>query len=215
MAEPKSIAISTIPIPKLTALMNNFICNTITHLNKLSVKGDEKLAEFDKKLNDLEIMTTLLESKLNSLPEKITSTYPQLEPTTLDDLIPGVGDRDNKVEEEPLQEEPPQPPPIDPPIKNKEPQSSKDNNQNNQKKDENSEKNQEGIGEVKANLSPEEELNNFLEEHEDFKGLYKMLKVGIPTRGVKQKATDNQLDMDLFDQLIVIAHKVNPSISLE
>ena len=211
MAEPKSIAISTIPIPKLTALMNNFICNTITHLNKLSVKGDEKLAEFDKKLNDLEIMTTLLESKLNSLPEKITSTYPQLEPTTLDDLIPGVGDGDNKVEEEPKQ-----PPPIDPPGKNS--QSSQDNNQNNQiqeEKDENVEQAQEGIGEVKANLSPEEELNNFLEEHEDFKGLYKMLKVGIPTRGVKQKATDNQLDMDLFDQLIVIAHKVNPSISLE
>ena len=211
MAEPKSIAISTIPIPKLTALMNNFICNTITHLNKLSVKGDEKLAEFDKKLNDLEIMTTLLESKLNSLPEKITSTYPQLEPTTLDDLIPGVGDRDNKVEEEPKQ-----PPPIDPPGKNS--QSSQDNNQNNQiqeEKDENVEQAQERIGEVKANLSPEEELNNFLEEHEDFKGLYKMLKVGIPTRGVKQKATDNQLDMDLFDQLIVIAHKVNPSISLE
>ena len=209
--ESKSIAISTIPIPKLTALMNNFICNSITHLNKLSVKGDEKLAEFDKKLNDLEIMTTLLEAKLNSLPEKITSTYPELEPTTLDDLIPGVGDRDNKVEEEP-----PQPPPINPPDKDR--HSSQDNNQNNQiedKKVENNEQHQERIEEVKANLSPEDELNNFLEEHEDFKGLYKMLKFGIPTRGVKQKATENQLDMDLFDQLIVIAHKVNSSISLE
>ncbi len=96
--EQKSLAISTIPIPKLTVLMNNFICNTVTHLNKLSVKGDEKLAEFDKKLNDLEIMTTLLEAKLNSLPEKITSTYPPIEPTSLIDVnhdisnsIPGSG----------------------------------------------------------------------------------------------------------------------------
>ena len=54
----KSIGISTIPIGKLTVVMNNFISNTINHLNKLSVKGDEKLAEFDKKLDDLEIMTT-------------------------------------------------------------------------------------------------------------------------------------------------------------
>ena len=47
--EQKSLTKSTIPITKLTVLMNNFICNIITHLNKLSVKGDEKLAEFDKK----------------------------------------------------------------------------------------------------------------------------------------------------------------------
>ena len=59
--------------------MNNFILNTINHLNKISVKGDEKLQEFDEKLNDLEIMTTLLESKLNSLPANITSTYPEIQ----------------------------------------------------------------------------------------------------------------------------------------
>ena len=88
--EQKTITISTIPIPKLTLVMNNFITNTVNHLNKLSVKGDEKLAEFDKKLNDLEIMTTLLEAKLNSLPEKITSTYPPLEKLDLDDITPVI-----------------------------------------------------------------------------------------------------------------------------
>ena len=75
-SEQKMVTISTIPISKLSIIMNNFVANTITHLNKLSVKGDEKLAEFDKKLNDLDVMTTLLEAKLNSLPEQITSTYP-------------------------------------------------------------------------------------------------------------------------------------------
>ena len=80
--------VCTIPLAKLTVVMNNFIANTITHLNKLSVKGDEKLAQFDTKLNDLDVMTTLLEAKLNSLPEKITSTYPPLEEVNLDDINP-------------------------------------------------------------------------------------------------------------------------------
>ena len=80
--------ITTIPLTKLTVVINNFIANTITHLNKLSVKGDQKLSEFDNKLNDLDAMTTLLEAKLNSLPEKITSTYPPLQDVSLDDLNP-------------------------------------------------------------------------------------------------------------------------------
>ena len=87
MAESRTIPVDTIPLPKLAIVMNNFIANTINHLNKLSVKGDEKLAEFDNKLDDLDRMTTLLESKLFSLPEKITSTYPPLEECGLDDLI--------------------------------------------------------------------------------------------------------------------------------
>ena len=88
--DQKVISITTIPLTKLTVVINNFIANTITHLNKLSVKGDEKLSEFDNKLNDLDAMTTLLEAKLNSLPEKITSTYPPLEPVTLPDVNPSI-----------------------------------------------------------------------------------------------------------------------------
>ena len=82
--------ISTIPLNKLTVVINNFIANTITHLNKLSVKGDQKLSEFDNKLNDLDAMTTLLEAKLNSLPENITSTYPALQEVGLDDINPVI-----------------------------------------------------------------------------------------------------------------------------
>ena len=86
--DQKMISIEPIPLTKLTVVINNFIANTITHLNKLSVKGEEKLSEFDNKLNDLDAMTTLLEAKLKSLPENITSTYPPLEPVNLDDIIP-------------------------------------------------------------------------------------------------------------------------------
>ena len=205
----KTIAISTIPIPKLTVLMNNFICNTITHLNKLSVKGDEKLAEFDKKLNDLEIMTTLLESKLNSLPEKITSTYPQLQQCNLDDVNPiiianpvsssnvdeasGAGSGGPEV--------PPSPyPDLDEPPKI---------NQNIEEKKENEEQPKEGEGE---GGDPAENLENFLKSHESFRNLYKMIKLHVPLMGVRQKAKINGLDMDVLEELIDKARKVDPSI---
>ena len=210
----KTIAISTIPIPKLTVLMNNFICNTITHLNKLSVRGDEKLAEFDKKLNDLEIMTTLLESKLNSLPEKITSTYPQLQQCNLDDVNPiiianpvsssnadeasGAGRGGPEV--------PPSPyPDLDEPPKN---------NQNIEEKKENEEQPKEGEGEGGEGEGgdPAENLENFLKSHESFRNLYKMIKLHVPLVGVRQKAKINGLDMDVLEELIDKARKVDPSI---
>jgi len=193
--EQRQIAISTIPIPKLTALMNNFICNTITHLNKLSVKGDEKLAEFDKKLNDLEIMTTLLEAKLNSLPEKFTSSYPPLEKINLDDEIPTIYNSSNvEVIEEPK-------PPIEPAIQDGE---NKDKENPDQAAGA-----EEGGGE---DMSPEDALENFLQKNEDYRSLYKMLKIGITINQVQQKVTMNGLDMDVFNELITFAKNVHPNI---
>ena len=86
--QKKTIPLSTIPTSKLTVILNNFIVNTVNHLNKLSVNVDEKLSEFDKKMNDLEVMTTLFEAKLESLPDEIKSTYPPLQPCNLDDVNP-------------------------------------------------------------------------------------------------------------------------------
>ena len=39
-----------------------------------------------------------------------------------------------------------------------------------------------------------------------------MLKLGVPSSGVIQKAKLNQLNMDLITQLIEIAKKLNPNI---
>ena len=210
----KAIAISTIPIPKLSALMNNFICNTVTHLNKLSVKGDEKLAEFDKKLNDLEIMTTLLEAKLNSLPEKITSTYPQLQQCNLDDVNPiiianpvsssnvdeasGAGSGGPEV--------PPSPyPNLDEPPKDNQ------NIEDKQPKKGEGEGGEGGEGEGEGG-DPAENLENFLKSHESFRNLYKMIKLHVPLAGVRQKAKMNGFDMDVLEELIDKASKVDPSI---
>ena len=85
-----ALAINVIPPEKLTIILNDFITKTITHLNKLSINVEDKFQSFDQKLDDLEIMITLLESKLNSLPPEITSTYPQLQQCNLDDVNPVI-----------------------------------------------------------------------------------------------------------------------------
>ena len=194
--EQRQIAISTIPIPKLTALMNNFICNTITHLNKLSVKGDEKLAEFDKKLNDLEIMTTLLEAKLNSLPEKFTSAYPPLEKASLDSPFMGnfIPNPDIKEETDPVVDVPNPPP---------------DGEKGKPDQAIGGEGEGEGGGE---DMSPEDALENFLQKNEDYRSMYKLLKIGANINQVQQKVTINGLDMDIFNELITLARKVHPNI---
>ena len=139
--DQKMISIEPIPLTKLTVVINNFIANTITHLNKLSVKGEEKLSEFDNKLNDLDAMTTLLEAKLKSLPENITSTYPPLEPVNLDDIIPIAIQQPIQVQ---LQ-------------------------QDDDQQIEHQDNEQEQQEENNENLSPEGDLEKFLNENEDLK----------------------------------------------
>ena len=213
MSDAKIIPVNTIPLPKLAIVMNNFIANTINHLNKLSVKGDEKLAEFDNKLNDLDIMTTLLESKLNSLPEKITSTYPPIEQCNLDDPITITitsdlgSNSDNKsgsgstVPPPP----PPPPPPSPPPIPDNIPQPDKDGEGDGSAPDEG--------GENGENMSPEVDLEDFLQKNESLRNIYKMLKLGVPSMQVEGKARMNGTNMDLFKILLEKAKKVNPNIN--
>jgi hypothetical protein len=191
--EQKMISIAPIPLSKLTVVINNFIANTITHLNKLSVKGEEKLSEFDNKLNDLDAMTTLLEAKLNSLPGNITSNYPPLEPINLVDII--------QIDIQQPPENPTEPPKPD------------DDSQDVSKKDEQPEKGPDTKEANKEDLSPEVDLENFLNQNEELKPLYKMIKVGVPLMGVRNKGQSNGIDMDLVEEMIEKAKKVNPSIS--
>ena len=167
--DQKMISIEPIPLTKLTVVINNFIANTITHLNKLSVKGEEKLSEFDNKLNDLDAMTTLLEAKLKSLPENITSTYPPLEPVNLDDIIVQMQQDDD------------QPPVLDEVEQIEHSDDETEKNKNNE------------------NLSPEEDLEKFLNENEDLRDIYKKLKLGIPSFQIFMKAKMNGADENLLN----------------
>ena len=172
------MSITPIPLTKLSVVMNNFITNTLTHLNKLSVKGDEKLAEFDQKLNDLDVMTTLLEAKLNSLPEKITSGYQ-----------PAISSSQERKENDQDQ------------YQNQEDETQKEEMQ------EDEEEEKEG-----EDLSPEEALENFLQKHENFRNIYKMLKMGVPPQAVEQKVKVNALDLDVYNELLEKAKKVLPNL---
>ncbi len=199
--EQKMVSISTIPLSKLSVIMNNFVANTITHLNKLSVKGDEKLAEFDKKLNDLDVMTTLLEAKLNSLPEKITSTYPPLNEVNLDDIIPVI------IQNPPQPVEQPPEPPV-PTI----PDEDKDSKGKQEEGETLPTNGEETVHVEEENLTPQQELDKFLDEHENLKSTYKLLKMGIPTMQVEQKARMNGANLDEITELFELAKKVDPNI---
>ncbi len=185
-----------IPQTKLTAILNNFIINTTNHLNKLSTNVDEKLSEFDKKMHDLEIMTTLFEAKLESLPDEIKSTFPPLQPCNLDDVNPtfSATEINNNLNQQQNEGEN---------------QGQNGENQEQEKIGENGEEKKE---EENLDLSPEEELNKFLEEHSELQSLYKMLKFGVPIIGVTQKANSLGCDMDLVNELFEKAKKVNSSI---
>ena len=187
-----------IPQTKLTAILNNFIINTTNHLNKLSTNVDEKLSEFDKKMHDLEIMTTLFEAKLESLPDEIKSTFPPLQPCNLDDVNPtfSATEINNNLNQQQNEGE-------------NQDQGQNGENQEQEKIGENGEEKKE---EENLDLSPEEELNKFLEEHSELQSLYKMLKFGVPIIGVTQKANSLGCDMDLVNELFEKAKKVNSSI---
>jgi len=202
--QKKTIPLSTIPTSKLTVILNNFIVNTVNHLNKLSLNVDEKLSEFDKKLNDLEVMTTLFEAKLESLPDEIKSTYPPLQPCSLDDVNPVFsGNSSNNIQLE---------------------QKKNEQNKNEEVKHENENKDEEGgekreeekkerEGEEQNELSPEEDLKQFLDKNISFQNIYKMLKVGVPVISAEQKVKINGFDMDLFNELVEKAKKVHPNIN--
>ena len=211
--QKKTIPLSTIPTSKLTVILNNFLVNTVNHLNKLSLNVDEKLSEFDKKMNDLEIMTSLFEAKLESLPDEIKSTYPPLQQCNLDDVNPVFTASAN----------------VNPPsseqntnqTENKEETQNENENKPEEEKNEEEKKEGEGEGESEGGgeeeqkqgeLTPEEDLNQFLNQHNEFQTLFRMLKVGVPIIGAKQKAQLNGLDMDLFNEMIEKAQKVHPNI---
>ena len=199
----KTIPQNTIPTSKLAVILNNFIVNTTNHLNKLSVNVDEKLSEFDKKMNDLEIMTTLFESKIESLPDEIKSTFPPLQPCNLDDVNPSFSASNVNPS---IQQG------NNPAQAQNENQENKENQEGENKEGNEEEEKKEEQPEEEKELTPEDELNKFLDEHEDVRQMYKMLKLGVPSFGVMQKAQMNGYDINIVQELIDKAKKVNPNI---
>jgi hypothetical protein len=205
----KTIPISTIPSSKLTVILNNFIVNTANHLNKLSVNVDQKLSEFDKKMNDLEIMTTLFEAKLESLPDEIKSQYPPLQECSLDDVNPVFSSNsNNNIQSSKQRDEEIKPENKDNVIEGEEDKKKGDKKEEDKKKDEEGEKKDEE-GE-KEELSPIEDLQNFLSKNMQFESLFKSLKYGVHFVRISQQAKLNGVDMDLLNEMYEKAKKAYP-----
>ena len=145
-------------------------------------------------------MTTLFESKLESLPEEIKSTYPPLQQCNLDDVNPVFSS--NIIQNEQNKN-------------NKEGEEKKEDEKKEEKKNEEEQKEEEQKEEEKKQeeLTPEEELENFLKENEDYRRFVKQLKIGIKSYQIEQKERINGLDMDIFNEMLEKAKKVYPKIS--
>ena len=171
-----------------------------------------KLSEFDKKMNDLEIMTTLFEAKLESLPDEIKSSFPPLQSCSLDDLnlVISANSNSNNNNNQKEQNEDGQ--------NKKEIQNENKNEEEEDKKKDEKEEAKEGEeagegGGEQNELSPEEDLRQFLDKNTSFSNLFKMLKIGVPVRSVEQKAKLNGFDMDLLNELVEKAKKAYPNIN--
>ena len=134
-------------------------------------------------------MVNLLESKLNSLPEDISSKYPPLQQCSLNDItpeliIPNIATLASKPEEKIEVKT------IDPAT-----QANEDNIQVEEIKT------KEVVEEEKKPETPEEKLNAFLEKYQadDIDKFYKMLKFGIPSEAVIQKANFTGFNKELIN----------------
>lgn len=185
-----NVVVNTIPVPKLTTMLNDFIVKTVNDLNKLSVHVENKLSSFDNKLREMEIMVTLLEAKLNSLPPEITSKYPDLTYCSLNDINPVINPTTTQVEATK---------PVEPIV---EVQSENKNGENLNNNIEYIENNNPSIPEpvLEVEETPEQKLKNFLEKEnsEDLQNMHKMLKFGIPEQAVRQKAMITDFDPELL-----------------
>lgn len=159
----------------------------------MSTTVETKLADFDNRLDNLDKMITLLEYKLNSLPDDVTSKYPPLSHCSLDDVNPEIMNLDmlnghhgngaavySKLET----------------IKEEEDERPNNAAEDNNKVDDN---------------NPETKLNRFLEDNEDLKIYYTMIKVGVPEGGVLQKAQREEFDLDKVQTMIDLYKLVYPN----
>lgn len=61
--------IKPIPVQKSLVLINNFIVNTSLFLNSFSESVEQKISSVSSRITDIEILLSILEEKLNSIPE--------------------------------------------------------------------------------------------------------------------------------------------------
>ena len=181
----------------------------------------------DNKLKEVEVMVSLFESKLNSLPSDITSKYPELQNYQLNDFSGLLQfQKDNNIQQ----------------VQNNGNENSNqinnnnnNNNNNNSNSDQNNNQNisnindrnqiplenneapnnipEEVIKEEPAPETPYEKLQFLIKNNPDFEleRLEKMLKLQIPSMAVLQKASMMGISKVLAAELIDLYKQVNPN----
>ena len=173
----KNLIVNTIPLSKLTVILNEFIVNTVNHMNKyiiydfrMSVYVESKLSNFNKKLRDIDTMVSLLEAKFDSLPPEVTSKFPQVNNSVNFEFI-SKEEANTQINVDIIKE-------------------------NIIKPEEKMEENK--VITEEEEQTPQKALNDFLEKtnSEEINGLFKMLKYGVPEQALIQKATIGQMNLD-------------------
>jgi len=201
VAKGNNLIVNTIPMSKITVMLNEFIVKSINHLNKLSVHVENKLINFDNKIREIEVMVKLLESKLNSLPPEITSTFPSLTHCSLNDINPEISLTVAVVEVK--KEEIKSTEPEFQPVAKNDPAIAIENSNNSNIQNSNPEVEQ----------TPDEKLKKFMETNnsENLENFLKMMKYGIHSQAVIQKALMTGFDMSLLNSLLELYKATNPN----
>jgi hypothetical protein len=153
----------------------------------------------DKKLREIDIMVTLLEAKLNSLPAEIASKYPEIVHCSIDDITPEIvinklnttnsNSSQNKTLNNTNHIDANDTTSVRVSVKPSVPEEIKEE-----------EKVQEEIKQPEEiPQTPEEKLRAYVENGgEELEKFYKMLKFGVPPEAVIQKAMFSGFNTDLI-----------------
>jgi hypothetical protein len=74
--------IESVDLPKTLVLVNNFVFNTMEFLNNMSETCEIKIAAISARINDLETLASVLEAKLESIPESSLKSSAAPKPAT-------------------------------------------------------------------------------------------------------------------------------------
>ena len=176
-----SSKIKAIPIQKTLLLVNNFITRIVGSVDNFSDSCDLRLRSISSKITEIEILTTLLETKLNSIPDLAD---------TDDDVKKEKTSNNSNTNNSSSTENSNPPPPINPPPP---PSEGKDH----VLQIENSSSSSSSV-EV-TDLVIHDSSYVFVKDHPDYAPFVKLLKVGVPLPLVKAKVLSAGLDPDLID----------------
>ncbi|GMH84812.1 hypothetical protein TrST_g237 [Triparma strigata] len=172
---PHSTLAAATPLPpaKVTLLLNNFVLTTTRFLNAFAAAADEKIRIVSDKITDMEVMMSILEAKLSSVPE-----------------VENVGETPQHEQQQEQQEQQQQDTPPNTPV---EPQSTPtENDVAAGAPPPTSESTSQALVPISTKIPAS--------EHPDYKPFFKLLKIGAPLGAVQQKVVAAGLDPAFMEQ---------------